>query len=72
MITKPLKIGTNGAPVEFDLETELTGLSENFSYKTVPAATTVTIPLNQQMIVIDSIIITGTLTIIGELFLLGV
>jgi hypothetical protein len=45
---------------------------ENFSYKRIPLAQTVTIPVNQQMIVINDITIEGTLVENGELFILEV
>jgi len=46
-------------------------IEENFSYETIPAGQTVTIPTNQQMIVHESITIDGTLVEDGELVLLG-
>lgn len=45
---------------------------DNFSYKVIASATSVTIPINQQMIVIDSITVDGTLITNGELYLLAV
>lgn len=45
------------------------GSTDNFSYKTVAAGQTVTVPQYQQMIVIGGIELDGTLDLIGELVL---
>jgi hypothetical protein len=64
-------------PTEYDLSNALThigftgtGDSDNFSYNNVPASTTVTIPINQQMIVKRRIRVEGTLIIRGQLCLI--
>jgi hypothetical protein len=41
--------------------------SDNFSYETIPLATTVTIPSNQQMIVHGGLTLLGTLVLDGML-----
>lgn len=43
--------------------------ADNFSWKTIPIGTTVTIPQHQQMIVVGGIEIDGTLDNLGELIL---
>lgn len=40
--------------------------SENFSYETIASGNTVTVEANQQMIVYDSIVIDGTLSVEGQ------
>ena len=46
------------------------GGADNFSYTLVPDGETVTVPLNQQMIVVGGIEVDGTLDLLGELILL--
>jgi hypothetical protein len=45
------------------------GSVDNFSYKKVDTNVTVTVPINQQMIVIGGLELEGTLDLIGELVL---
>ncbi len=42
----------------------------NFSYKYIPSGESVTIPVNQQMIVLGGIVVDGELIIDGELALI--
>lgn len=52
---------------QLDIVGASTGSSDNFSYETVPIGDTVTIPINQQMIVNGVEIVEGTLIVIGSL-----
>lgn len=49
-----------------------TGGADNFSYKLVPDGELVTVPVNQQMIVVGGIEVDGELELIGELVLLEI
>lgn len=47
------------------------GLGPNFSYNFIPSTESIEIPENQQMLVLDTIDIEGTLDIGGELCLIS-